>query len=57
VLQYFHTQLETGFTVILQNNIRVWVANYNHPIAGTFRSGNKKTATFPFSVRQRLAKA
>ena len=34
VLQYFHTQLETGFTVILQNNIRVWVANYNHPRAG-----------------------
>lgn len=34
VLQYFHTQMETGFTVVLQNNIRVWVANYNQPRPG-----------------------
>lgn len=34
ILQYFHLQLETGFTVVLQNNIRVWVANYNQPKPG-----------------------
>ncbi|MCL6723067.1 hypothetical protein M8R21_48230 [Klebsiella sp. T2.Ur] len=33
-VDYFDNQLSTGFTVVLQNNIRVWVENYNDPMPG-----------------------
>ncbi|HCL5637824.1 TPA: hypothetical protein N2N45_003887 [Klebsiella aerogenes] len=35
-VDYFDNQLSAGFTVVLQNNIRVWVENYNHHISGFF---------------------
>ncbi|KTJ39448.1 hypothetical protein ASU85_19695 [Klebsiella aerogenes] len=33
-VDYLDNQLSAGFTVVLQNNIRVWVENYNHPLPG-----------------------